>query len=358
MSTVRLALTTCIGEGGAMSSTNLSRAFPEPDCMPAVRLAYNPGPCQTYKPFSVNQNTPALLVSYVYLDGFLKHREKYCFRDWVLDSGAFSAHNSGTAISLQSYIDTAKRLLETDGKLTEVFALDVIGNGKASLRNCEEMWRQGIPAIPTYHRGSPETELKYLAENYPKIALGGVAMLRGDAKMKWAGQCFARVWPKKIHGFGFGTESQVLGLPWHSVDATNWEIGPCAFGQWKKFGKMSVRGSNQNLRSQVEHYLEMEKKARVRWKKEMAQLEAMDAHVVRLASGLSLTLESGKQRVASAFGNNLHRDEAKRAALTPPPEVRLAYHPEGGRTLTPPPSVKLATHWNSQGSNFLTRQST
>ena len=321
-------------------------------------------------------DAPALLVSYVYLDGFLKHWEKYCFRDWVLDSGAFSAHNSGTTISLQAYIDTAKRLMETDGKLTEVFALDVIGDGKASLRNCEEMWRQGIPAIPTYHRGSPETELKYLAANYPKIALGGVAMLRGDAKMKWAGQCFARVWPLRIHGFGFGSESQVLGLPWHSVDATNWEIGPCAFGQWKKFGKMSVRGSNQNLRSQVEHYLEMEKKARVRWKREMAQLEALGSPVVRLAEQQAANSQVQRSGLLAPTGrlaqSTSGHDEAKRAALAQPPEVRLAYHPEGGRTLSTPeretgnplelareqlsnPSIYLATQGDSQGARFLKR---
>jgi len=289
-----------------MSSTNLSRAFPE---MPAVRLAYNPGPCQTYKPFE-NPDAPALLVSYVYLDGFLKHRAKYCFRDWVLDSGAFSAHNSGKVINLQAYIDTAKRLIETDGKLVEVFALDVIGDAKASLVNCEEMWRQGVEAIPTFHEGEPQEFLKHIAENYPKIAIGGVAHRRGLGKMKFANQVFARVWPKKIHGFGFGTDADILALPWHSVDATNWEIGPCAFGQWKKFGKMSVRGSNQNLRSQVEWYLDLERRARVRWKKEMAQLEAMEFPVVRRA--------------------------AQQAALIPPPEVRLAYHPEGGRSLTPP----------------------
>lgn len=289
--------------------------------MSTVRLATFDIPAVHSELRRETQDAPALLVSYVYLDGFLKHREKYCFRDWVLDSGAFSAHNSGTKISLQAYIDTAKRLLETDGKLTEVFALDVIGDDKASLRNCEEMWKQGIPAIPTYHRGSPEAALKYLAANYPKIALGGVAMLRGDAKMKWANQCFSRVWPKKIHGFGFGTESQVLGLPWHSVDATNWEIGPCAFGQWKKFGKMSVRGSNQNLRSQVEHYLEMEKKARVRWKKEMAQLEAMDGPTVRLAAqnnGEAQLHRSGLlSPVVRLAQTTSGHDAAKQAALAP-----------------------------------------
>lgn len=265
------------------------------DCL-TIRLAYNPGPVNQYKaleqPASMTSTStgdtqemryrgelpaPALLVSYVYLAGFLKHRHRYHYRDWVLDSGAFSAHNSGEVISLKEYIETCKRLMDEDDKLTEIFALDVIGNHKASMRNCEQMWKQGVPAIPCFHRGSPWPDLKALAQDYPKIALGGVALLRGAEKMRFAEQAFNLVWPAKIHGFGFGSESQVLGLPWHSVDATSWEIGPCRFGRWNHFGQMSVRGSQQNLRAEVEWYLRLEQKAQFQWRREMAVLAARDA---------------------------------------------------------------------------------
>jgi hypothetical protein len=248
--TVRLA--TAIEGGGAQSPAAFERhlpSVPDPDT-----------------------NAPGLLVSYVYLTPFLKNRHLYAYRDWVLDSGAFSAHNSGTEITLQSYIDVCKQLMDSDPTLSEIFALDVIGDWRASLENCEEMWRQGVPAIPCYHRGEPEHVLKTIAQTYPKIALGGVAMLRGDAKMEWAKNCFAHIWPCKVHGFGFGSESQVMGVPWHSVDATNWEIGPCKFGRWNSYGQLSVRGSKQNLRSEVEWYLKLERKARGRWRREMAKL--------------------------------------------------------------------------------------
>lgn len=268
---------------------------------PSVRLAYNPGPVNAYKALdstpSMTEKTqptelaPALLVSYVYLPGFLKHRHRYHYRDWVLDSGAFSAHNSGTEIKLQDYIDTCKHLLASDPKLTEVFALDVIGDWRASLKNCEEMWRQGVPAIPCFHAGEPWEALINMARDYPKIALGGVAYAGGQRKLVWAEQCFARVWPKRIHGFGYGSESQILGLPWHSVDATSWEVGPCRFGRWQSFGKMSVRGSKQNLRAEVEWYLELERKAQFRWRTEMALLaklsnEPSTEFTLRLAAQL------------------------------------------------------------------------
>ena len=140
-------------------------------------------------------------------------------------------------------------------------ALDVIGDWKASIANAEKMWAAGVPAIPTYHVGSPWDALHYLGKNFPKIALGGAVGYR--KKDAWAQQCFARVWPKKVHGLGFGSARSILMLPWHSTDATNWEVGPCKFGSWRAYGgRMSVRGQSVNLRPEVEYYLELERKAK------------------------------------------------------------------------------------------------
>jgi hypothetical protein len=251
--------------------------------------------------FDATDRQPALLVSFVYLKPFLIHRHRYHFRDWVLDSGAFSAFQSGTQIKLQDYIDTAKRLIAEDPKLTEVFALDVIGDWKSSLRNTEEMWRQGIRAIPCYHCGEPESVLRGLAKDYPKIALGGVAVANRHLKTRFASECFARVWPKPIHGFGYGKESHIMAFPWHSVDATNWEADPCRFGRWRAFGckRLSVRGSSQNLRAEVEWYLKLEDRARDRWRNEMAKLNAGDL-TLRLAEGNAANV----RRREDAFGSH------------------------------------------------------
>jgi CO/xanthine dehydrogenase Mo-binding subunit len=73
-------------------------------------------------------------------------------------------------------------------------------------------------------------------------------------------------------------------LPFHSVDATNWEIRPCQFGEWEWFGdKLSIRGSDQPLRAEVEAYLKRERVARERWRKEMELLQDTDAPTIRLA---------------------------------------------------------------------------
>lgn len=282
-----------------------------------------------------NPDAPGLLVSYYYLEPFLKNQHRYRYRDWVMDSGAFSAHNSGKTISLSKYVDCCLDLMSKDKSLTEVFALDVIGDPDASLKNTEEMWRQGVSAIPCFHQGEPEEHLYHMAKEYPKVALGGVALERGDFKLAWLAQCFARVWPKKIHGFGMAGENIVYNLPFHSVDATNWEIAPCAFGNWQKFGAMSVRGSSQDLRSQVKHYLALEAKARVRWQKQMTELDGLPevSPTVRL--------------VANAHQG---REEAKVQALGGTPTVRLAVAiaqggdngANGERIAYPHPDVRLS----------------
>jgi hypothetical protein len=250
---------------------------------PSIRLAHVPGAqgdnCLTGRddrPKLPASSAPSLLVSFFYLPNWLKNRHRYIIRDWVMDSGAFSAHAQGTEINLADYIDTCKRLLDEDSSLIEIYALDVIGDWKASKRNTEKMWKAGVEAIPCFHGGEPWDALKGMAKDYPKIAIGGVARRKGNIKMNFAQQCFARVWPKKIHGFGYGTREAVLTLPFHSTDSTSWELGPCGFGNWVTFGKMQVRGSKQNLRVEVEYFLDLEKEARHRWRKEMAMLEADD----------------------------------------------------------------------------------
>ena len=145
--------------------------------MTTVRLAHGAYREQETAALHHRADAPALLVSYVYLKPFLKNRERYYYRDWVMDSGAYSAHNSGTKIELAAYIDACHGLLATDPTLTEVFALDVIGDYRASAANVAAMWDAGIPAIPTYHYGEPEGVLIDLAAGYPKIAVGGVVRL-------------------------------------------------------------------------------------------------------------------------------------------------------------------------------------
>lgn len=223
---------------------------------------------------------PALLVSFAYLKGFLRNQNKLAYRDWALDSGAFSAHYSGVKINLSEYIAACKWLLANDPTLTEVFSLDVIGEGgwKQGLKNVDRMWNAGVPAIPCYHFGEPWEVLETIKREWPgKIAIGNAAKARGEEKLRQAQQIFARLWPARVHGFGFSRDKDIMALSWHSVDATTWQVGPCRFGRWNYAGrnKLRIRGSSQNLRAEVEWYLKLERRAQQRWAREMRELDAM-----------------------------------------------------------------------------------
>lgn len=242
--------------------------------MTELRLAYG-GPASAIATgLSDPVRKPALLVSYVYIKEFDRQREDLHFRDWVMDSGAFSAWKSGKTIDLDHFIDVCLERMETDPQLTEIFALDVIGDWRGGLANTEYMWKKGVPAIPTYHPGEPWDVLTGIAKDYPKIGLGATIGMKG--KGDWFGQCFARVWPARIHGLGLMGEDLLMKYPFESVDAANWEMGPLCFGRWKSFGnaKLNIRG-NHNLRPEVERVLKLEKRVKWRWRKQMAELEEL-----------------------------------------------------------------------------------
>jgi hypothetical protein len=78
------------------------------------------------------EDVPSVLIAFPYLHRFREDWTQLRIRTWCLDSGAFSAWNSGAAISLDDYTRTFAELLASDPRLAEVFALDVIGDWRAS----------------------------------------------------------------------------------------------------------------------------------------------------------------------------------------------------------------------------------
>jgi hypothetical protein len=240
--------------------------------MTTVYLAWNEGCDITFRNHA---DTPAdILVAFPELDKFLKRKENYNVGRWVLDSGAFSAWKSGTPIVLDDFI-AACRDVDAD----EIFGLDVINDYKATKRNLEKMWAADVPAIPTYHQGSPWTELQWCKKNSPT---GKIAISPKGRKVKtFMDKCFARTWPCKIHGFGMCSEKRILAWPFHSVDASSWQFAPRALGGWEGYGK--GRAYLRTRHKIGEHFdkdywievLEQKRRAKVgafRWRKQMEEL--------------------------------------------------------------------------------------
>jgi len=243
--------------------------------MTIVRVVYSGGP---FDHTEIGHYHPAVLTSYAYIRGWQRALESGSaqFRDWVLDSGAYTAFSRGKPVVLQEYIDFVKALSDTPHPPSEVFALDVIGDWRASLANTEEMWRQGIEAIPCYHQGEPWDVAVGMAKDYPKMALGGMVGLTVNAKRDWCQEAFSRIWPARVHGFGLCAEKIMLKCPFESVDSANW-VWPRILGNWKGF---SAKGkwvdlkspSPKDLSCEIRWYIRLERKMQFIWRRELKEV--------------------------------------------------------------------------------------
>lgn len=234
---------------------------------PTVYLAHVPlaGPQETLDIID-HDRAPPLLISYAFQRDWEKVRARTRCREWVLDSGAFTALSQGKPVDLTAFIEYARATQAADQRLRAVFALDVIGDPVATLRNTERMWDAGVQAIPCFHLGSDWRHLDEL-RRYPRIAIGGAARRHPGVKAQFAREVFRRVWPRRIHGFGFGSRRLVLGFPWHSVDASSWSVA-VRYGGWLACGKRRARIANgcSLMHGEIDVYARLERDARTKWR--------------------------------------------------------------------------------------------
>ena len=150
--------------------------------------------------------------------------------DVLIDSGAFSAENSGKPIDIDEY---CKFLIETES--VTYAGLDVIGNAKQTRANTEYMKKEyGLRPIPTFHLGSTLEDLEQLM-SYSYIALGGLVFSKDIMNF-----C-DKVWdyilknnPRlRVHGFGLTNLELMARYPWYSVDSSSYK--GC-----KRFGRQAI----------------------------------------------------------------------------------------------------------------------
>ena len=185
-------------------------------------------------------------------------QDKLCL---FLDSGAFSAFTKNVEINIDEYIEFIKE----HKQYLDVYAnLDVIKNADATLENQRYMESKGLNPLPVYHLGSNHSYLKYYADNYDYLGIGGMAGI--DTPKPTIISQLDELWMKylanedgtarvRVHGFACTGIELVKRYPWYSVDSTSWVLTGrfgsvfCPLGS---FSKITI--SDKSDKSKPDHF--------------------------------------------------------------------------------------------------------
>jgi len=175
---------------------------------------------------------------------------------FVLDSGAFTAWKSGNPIELDAY---CKFVESCKPEPWRYFALDVIGDPAATIKNYEIMLKRGFNPIPVFTRGECPSVLETFYETSEVVAIGGlVGTLGNKGFVKGIMKYIKNRW---VHWLGFTNLDFVKYYKPYMCDSSTWESGarygniPLYMGNGKlqMIGKSDFQGKpNQQVLDRIQ----------------------------------------------------------------------------------------------------------
>lgn len=165
------------------------------------------------------------------------------------DSGAFSAHTAGVAITVDEYAAWCHRWSD---RLMWCASLDVIGDPRKSLAN----WRalrdtHGLATVPTIHVGTDPSWIgAYASEGVDFIGLGGMVGRPMPVMMRWSAAMLRHArdnYPQvRFHAWGQAGRTYLDSLPVYSADSSRSAVA-YRFGILRLFDPVSGRQHNLKL---------------------------------------------------------------------------------------------------------------
>jgi hypothetical protein len=141
----------------------------------------------------------------------------------IVDSGAFSAYNSGMEIKLEDYIEFVKKTKERFKEVKELnfVQLDVVFDEEGTKNNYEAMLEAGLDPCPVFTRGGSPDRFKQLLSTGKYIFVGGVQ--RGKGAPNFAKWVLENSTPQdKVHLLAFVRPDFINHYKPYSVDASSW----------------------------------------------------------------------------------------------------------------------------------------
>ena len=192
-----------------------------------------------------------VLVSYAYLAkdeklmSKLKELTTQGTVNLMIDSGAFTRHNSKQDMNHINVADYSEWLKDMKNYCEKYVMLDVIGNAPQSRKNYEQMLDAGLN--PMYVATIFDKDFDYIrhaVELNPDICVAGGA----TDKSLWMTRRYQEVYREthgkaRMHGLGYTSFPRMLQHKLRSVDSSSWKAGALRFGQFAYFDK-GIKGFN------------------------------------------------------------------------------------------------------------------
>lgn len=191
---------------------------------------------------------------------------------FILDSGAFSAWNSGKTIRLNEYIGFAKEFIRRHSAYVShvyVVNLDVIPGrqgeipttrqvedaAKEGWANMVEMEKAGLTPLHIFHQGEDFKWLDQISKRHRYIGISP----SNDAGLKekdlWLRSVYSMIRARNMtHGFAVTSKRLMAAYPWYSVDSTSW-LAPGIYGKTVFTRSFESLGLNSRCKSHVEYIL-------------------------------------------------------------------------------------------------------
>lgn len=162
-----------------------------------------------------------LLYAYPYMSEnvvreIAKHKDKICL---FIDSGAFSAFNSGHHVTLDGYCSFIESL---PFKPEHYFMLDVIANPDATMKNYQVMIERGFKPIPIFTPGAPFDHIDEYLKTSEYLGCPGLLEKYSSQSLHFLKKVFDRAKGAKIHMLGYTKPSYVKHFKPFSCDSTSW----------------------------------------------------------------------------------------------------------------------------------------
>lgn len=195
--------------------------------------------------FKNYNNVDNLLQSYFSLCKHTDEKNNAIFswrKNFLLDSGAYSAFTQKKPVDIKSYIKFIKKNMH---QITTYANLDSIWDAKQTRENQKLMEESGLNPLPTYHEWSDIYWFEKYVSEYEYVWLWGMVWTWQWKKSlkNFLDYCFYYIkknWLKtKIHWRGMTTTELVLRYPFFSIDSTS-RLSSIRYNNYKVFenGKM------------------------------------------------------------------------------------------------------------------------